>query len=370
MKRVVLVTGHYALSKRRAGFHWLAEALWRAGWDVTFFTASFSHLHRLKRDHRFDYGLHKQSGRPIEVRERFTSYVWFTPTHPTNRLPDFVDALFDPLFRRYGSRPIAGLDALIGEADLFIFESTAGLMLFDQFKAANSKARYVYRMSDDFRLLQAPRALMRYEDRVAPLFDLISVTSQFSLEKFAPLGNTVLHHHGIEKAAYDADSPNPYPAGPARNVLWVGVARLDYDFLVKAASSFPDWAFHVLGAARGLPERSNIIAYGEVPFAETVPYVQHADIGLHTVLFTPGAEHLADSLKVIQFTYCHKPIVMPDFLKSRRTNAFAYTPGDAESIRFALRAATDYDGSTDPGLRREEIRSWDEIAAELAGNQA
>jgi len=32
MKRVVLVSGHYFESRRRAGFHWLAEAYWRAGW--------------------------------------------------------------------------------------------------------------------------------------------------------------------------------------------------------------------------------------------------------------------------------------------------------------------------------------------------
>ena len=361
------MTGHYALSKRRAGFHWLAEALWRAGWDVTFFTASFSHLHRLKRDHRFDYGLLELSGKPIKVRDRFTSYVWFTPWHPTNRLPKVADVLLDPLFRTYGRLPIAGAETLVRDADMFIFESTAGLMLFDKFKALNPRARMVYRMSDDFRLLQAPRSMLRVEERVAPEFDLISVTSDFSFRKFRHLGNTRLHYHGIEKTAYDALSSNPYPPGPSANVLWMGVARLDYDFLLAGSQAFPNWAFHVIGPARGLPQAPNIVSYGERPFVETVPFVQHADIGLHTIRWNQGAEHLADSLKVIQFTYCRKPVVLPDFLRSRRTNVFAYAPGDAISIRSALTAARAYDGTNDPGLLRDEIPSWDELAGELAG---
>lgn len=367
VKRVVLVTGHYALSKRRAGFHWLAEALWRAGWDVTFLTASFSHLHRLKRDHRFGYGLVEQSGQRIEVRDRLTSLVWFTPWHPTNRLPALIDRVFDPLFRRYGRAMPPGAQEPVADADMFVFESTAGLMLYDRFRATNPDARFVYRMSDDFRLLQAPRALRRVEDRIAPLFDLVSVTSEYSFRKFGPLGNTRLHYHGIEKTTFDEPRPSPYGDGAAVNVLWIGVARLDYDFLVTAAEAFPHWRFHVVGPARGMPERPNITAYGERPFTETVPFVQHADIGLHTILWTPGAQHLADSLKVVQFTYCRKPIVAPAFLESTRSNLFPYTSGDAQSIRSALVAAHAYDWVSDPELRRDEIRSWDELAAEIAG---
>ncbi len=58
MKRVVLITGHYWNSKRKAGFHWLADAFLRQGWEVVFFTAPpapLSLLSVIRRDYRLDY---------------------------------------------------------------------------------------------------------------------------------------------------------------------------------------------------------------------------------------------------------------------------------------------------------------------------
>ena len=53
MKRVVFVTSHYLESDHKAGFHWLADSFWRAGWHVLFFTESISWLSYLRRDARF-----------------------------------------------------------------------------------------------------------------------------------------------------------------------------------------------------------------------------------------------------------------------------------------------------------------------------
>lgn len=40
--KIVLLSQHVLDSARRAGFHWLADAFWRAGWDVTFVTTGIS----------------------------------------------------------------------------------------------------------------------------------------------------------------------------------------------------------------------------------------------------------------------------------------------------------------------------------------
>ena len=53
-RRVILVSGHYLGSKRRAGFHHLAQAYGSLGWDVTFVTAAISLLSRLRGDYRFE----------------------------------------------------------------------------------------------------------------------------------------------------------------------------------------------------------------------------------------------------------------------------------------------------------------------------
>jgi 2-beta-glucuronyltransferase len=364
LKRAVLVTGHYALSKRRAGFHWLAEALVQQGWQVTFFTASFSHLHRLKGDHRFAYGLMSQAGQVVPVGDRLDSFVWFTPWHPANRLPSILDRLATPLFRRYGALPLGAAEPVVRNADLIVFESTAGLMLFDEFKRLNSRARFVYRVSDDLRLLRAPRALHAVERRIAPQFDLISVTSSYSLEHFAGLHNVSLHHHAIDPEPFEQSTSNPFSSRWSTNVVFVGNSHFDYDFLDIASDIFGDWSFHIIGPIRGLPNRPNVTTYGELPFRETVPYIKYADIGLQTRSNGPGMEHLSDSLKVIQYTYCRLPIVAPDFLRSARPNVFLYQPGLRSSIEATLTEARAFDRSQMPA---NEIWSWTDLAQRITG---
>src|SRR5262245_40502738 len=61
MKRVVLVTGHYLESKRKAGFHWLADAYWRAGWEVIFLTTAISWLSWLQRNYRMAYPILREA---------------------------------------------------------------------------------------------------------------------------------------------------------------------------------------------------------------------------------------------------------------------------------------------------------------------
>jgi 2-beta-glucuronyltransferase len=178
--------------------------------------------------------------------------------------------------------------------------------------------------------------------------------------------NVQLQHHGIDKAAFDAPSPSPYE-DPGLKAVFVGTSHLDRDFLSKAAAAFPAWQFHVIGPFRDLPSAANIRAWGELPYAETVPFITHADIGLATRTTVRNAEVLSDSLKVIQYTYARLPVVAPEVLGSARSNVISYRPGDPVSIRTALQRAAALDRST---ISREGILSWDELAAALAGSPA
>ena len=95
-----------------------------------------------------------------------------------------------------------------------------------------------------------------------------------------------------------------------------------------------------------------------------IPYLQHADIGLQTLVERPGAECFADSLKMQQYTYCRLPIVAPQFLQSNRTHVYCYTPDSDESIREAFRAALRHDRSQ---IDVSGILSWDDLAKQLLG---
>lgn len=98
-QRVVLVTGHYWYFKRWAGFHWLADAFHRLGWEVLFFTASLSWLSYIRHNHRLKYPmLWAQRNQLWLVAPGFFSYVWFTTFHPANLRIALFNRLSKPLF--------------------------------------------------------------------------------------------------------------------------------------------------------------------------------------------------------------------------------------------------------------------------------
>jgi 2-beta-glucuronyltransferase len=361
MNKAILITGHYWDSKRRAGFHWIADALVRLGWDVLFVTTSLSRLSVLRRDYRLSYPVRSEAGVLVRKQANVSSYVWYTPWHPANMRLALLNRVTSPLFSTYGQLSLGSMEGPVSESDLFIFESTAGLMLYDRFRALNSRARFVYRVSDDLRFLRCHPVVTDYEAHFAREFDLISVPSAALAKQFQGLPQVRLLHHGIDKQLFDADWRNPYDSGRTRAIL-VGTSHVDYDFLERASRMRPDWDFHLIGPLRAPSLRPNIHVHGEMPFTETVPYVKHAHIGLQSLLFSPGAESLSDSLKVIQYTYCRLPIVAPDFMVSSRRHMVRYDPGSDASIDQALSAAAQFD-RLDVDI--SDIGTWDDVARAL-----
>jgi 2-beta-glucuronyltransferase len=364
----VLVTTHYLGSNRKAGFHWIAESLIRSGWEVLFLTICVSSISRItnlfRSDYRKDFPSPRASNRLMHGGEHLWSYVWFTPWHPAHlRLP-LLNKLASPLFRSYGALPLDELEEPFRDADMFVFESSPGLLLFDRFRRMNHKARFVYRVSDDLRLLRTHPVVIDAERESAPRFDLVSVPCRHIYEHFEGLWNLKLHPHGIEKKLFDQELPSPYEGESGTNLVFSGTAYLDNDFLVRGSRLFPSWNFHVLGPFKGMAERENIILHGEMPFRETIPYVKFADIGLNALLHIHGAESFSDSLKVQQYTYCGLPIVAPEFMQSRRSNFYYYSPGNDESIRAALLAASRHDRRA---TRSDDLYTWDDLAARLVG---
>jgi 2-beta-glucuronyltransferase len=330
---------------------------------VTFATVAFSRLSHLKADHRLEEGAHLRANRVERIDPQFDSYVWFTPFHPLNRLPRALQLLAWPIFAAYGRLPAPGFRAAIEGADLIVFESTAGLMLVDRVRAWNPVARLAYRVSDDLRLLRAHPVVLNAEARSSPRFAVISVPNSSMLRLFDGHPGVRVDMHGLEASAFDCATESPY-APESMNAVFVGMSHLDTNFLEHAAALFPKWTFHVIGRLGHVPRRPNVVEHGELPFHETVPYIVHADIGLATRSYALGAESLASSLKVIQYTYARLPIVAPDFMRSERKNVFTYRPGDDESIRRALLAAEAMDRSM---IDRSDIPSWLDLARALAG---
>ncbi|UCE23176.1 MAG: glucuronosyltransferase [Candidatus Zixiibacteriota bacterium] len=366
MKRAVLITGHYYGSKRRAGFHWIADALVRAGWEVLFFTSSLSWLSVLRRDYRLDYPVRREAGTIKSIGQNLSSFVWFTPYHPANlRLP-LVNKLSSRLFNSYGNLDLGQAEEVIAGSDLFIFESMPGLLLFERFKRLNPGARFVYRASDDLRSLRVHPLVITTEEEILPRFDLVSVPSWYIYGIFEGHPNLELQPHGIQKDLFDRKYPNPYRDSNGPNIVFVGASYFDRDFLERASQLFPHCHFHMIGPIPDLPRRGNVTGYGEMPFERTVPYIKYADLGLQMRRYVPGLESLTDSLKVLQYTYCQLPVIAPGFLRCHHKHMLYYEPGNDRSIGEAIFRGLNYDRSS---ISPRVVSSWDDLAAALIGEE-
>jgi 2-beta-glucuronyltransferase len=147
----------------------------------------------------------------------------------------------------------------------------------------------------------------------------------------------------------------------ARRVVFVGMEGLDYGFLDTASRLHPDWEFQVVGPWKDDLRRRNVIFQGVLPFSETIPFIQHADIGLNCIHVS--SPHLRrHTLKIVQYTYCRLPIVAAADVAADMPHVFPYISGDTSSIAAALDRASTFPRAAVPA---RGVRSWSEILAEI-----
>jgi len=368
-KQIVIVSQHWYSSRRKANFHFLADAFADLGHDVTFMTVQISPISWLRRsDVRACPDVWKESGKLIKKRSHLRSFVWLTPFHVFSLRSPTADRLTSAFFRLYGHLPLGKISRLVREADLFLFESTGGILMVDRFRRMNPSAAYLYRPSDNLSYLRAHPVIVSTEERLLKTFDFISAPSRQMYERAEPFGNVAFHPHGVDKEAFLRETQSPFPQDGRVHVVSVGASCFDHETLRLAAQAMPDWIFHIIGNVPQTELLSNIRYYGEIPFAETIPYLQHADIGLSPYCDWPEVRSLADSsLRLTQYTWCRLPSVAPTYcLRPDRPHLFGYEHSRPETIKEALLAAGSYDRNT---IQRDQIESWGELAEKIL-NQA
>ena len=85
----------------------------------------------------------------------------------------------------------------------------------------------------------------------------------------------------------------------------------------------------------------NAVVRQEMPFADTIPYVKHASIGIAPYANEGAPGHLSDtSLKLAQYEFVGLNAVCPFFACGEKPGRFGYDPGDASSIFKALTEAS------------------------------
>ncbi|PZQ43200.1 MAG: hypothetical protein DI551_12560, partial [Micavibrio aeruginosavorus] len=325
--------------------------------EMDFLTVGFSPA-TLLRSHRRTFP--RPYNKWVRVNEHMRKYVWFPIYHPFNLKKPILNKLTMGLFRAYDRLLPRSLIKALGKVDLFIIENGAGLVLIPRLKKLFPSAKIIYTVCDRIETLDYHPVIIEAEKKALPFIDLVRVPSAVMVDdfkkpaKFHP--NVRFIAHGLVKAQFDADMPNPYSSG--KNVISIGDMLFDAEAIRTMANAYPDWTFHLFGKNAKLePDMPNVIAYGERPFDALVPYIKHADIGLAPYRPAPDADYLSQSsMKMIQYTYCRLPILAPEFAATGRDHVVAYDPLNKDSIVSAMSRAIIYPRDT---IDRSSVLDWD-----------
>ncbi len=362
---IFFVTGHYAESKRKAGFHWLADAFWQQGHDVTFMTTGISWTSFLNNDHRLKYpDVFKCRNTLQKIKERFYSYIYFPFWHPVGVGSKFIEQLAEPFWDLYTAYPLhKECIKKIRSADIVIFESMNGLFFFDKIQKESPNSYKVYRCSDELRTLRSTtQKLLFLEQELLSQFDLISSPHHSLMEeKFAHCKNAKLHLHGIDEKLFSHEYSSPY--GTKNNIIFVGVGLLDFNFIDTASKNYPEYNFTIIGPYKDIFFQENIHFTGEISFEETVSYIIHADIGLMTIQKkNESFSSLTDTLKTQQYRYVNIPIIAPDFIHIRGDKISYYEPENEKSIIKCIEKAFSMVQVGNHGI---DVKPWGSVVNDI-----
>lgn len=354
--KVSLITCHTPLSKRKAGFHWIANSFHRKGWEVNFIT-TYSLVDIVKKDYRFDLLKNQKFNHTIKFKENFYGHIAFRWWRPFNTKNKYFNKITEPIFKRYGSWKGCKFYEAIKNSDVIVFESLYDLLYFPEVKKRNPKAKYIYRVSDDLTTFNIHRFMINAEEIISPEFDLISVPNEAIHARFSKFCNPLLQPHGIPKYLFDESYLNPY-SGDRKKAIFVGNMSFDYDFLNTASKAFSNIDFHIIGPIDKMIKAGNVFYHGEIPYEDTIRYIKHADLALSPR--TLGS--LMNSNKIMQYKYCNLPIVISDFNKdeSEGGSIFYYSPGDKESIIRSMQGALSYERAKNSC---SDVMDWDDLVA-------
>ena len=369
---VTFLSNHYWGSERRAGFHGLAQAFREAGWKVKFVTTGLSRISFLKTDPRIGRLKSANCNRWVTAPDGVETYVYCPTVHPFARsrsTDPITDRLFGWLYRR--GLPL-DLGRGLASSDLVIFESSAALLLFDAVGRLASKARRIYRVSDDVRVVGMAPSILAAEDAAVDRFDLISVPSRVLLaERFGRLPLARFHPHGLDLSRLRAAQDGPLPQLNRPSCVALGTTLFDADLAALCARARPEMQFYIVGALP--PNRRvdlpNIVWCGERPFEEALSMAAACDIAAAFYRPEAGTAYLAEtSNKIAQYTFFRKAIIGPAHLAGPlgRLSYFAIDPQTEVGARAAIgRALLSSQPTESAGLPKPWSMVRDEILRDV-----
>ncbi|MCC8933955.1 hypothetical protein [Rhizobium sp. 'Codium 1'] len=362
-KRILVVSGHhFADAPRRVDLHFMSDQLREEGAAVDFLICRLSPLSRFIGDGRYKHALTRPINTWFRLDERLEEFVWFAPFHPINLRYGWLNAVVAPLYRRYGHFLPKAVTERLSSYSHIVIESGPSPLLTRYLRRHAPKAKFIYHAADRLETIRVHPCIIEELNATLPQYDQIRIMAEAMRSDFAAQDRVVFVPHGISKGLFEAAATSPYRG--QRHAISVGDMMFDAGMIETLAVANPDWTFHLFGKkALPLQPMANIVVHGEVPFATIVPFIKFADVGIAPYRSGAGADYLSQSsLKMIQYSYCHLPIVAPRFAAAGRDNVCAYEPDDQESIRAAFERAKVMDHLT---IDTSGICDWEEVVDRL-----
>jgi 2-beta-glucuronyltransferase len=361
-QKILILTSHVFLpGYRKASVHFIAGKWAEQGHDVRIATVGYSWLSLLKNSAKFRKLRSRQNNRFEDVAPNLRAGAYLPPIHPFSSGRRLVNRLNRPAFRLFGGHLPDFIHRALMDADVVVIESGTPLAFFDYVKRHNPAARTLYFCRDLLRSVGAAPILQEIEARVISRFDAVCVPSK-RLWNQLPAGARVrVISQGVDAALFDAEHPSPYPKGSV-NAVSVGDMLFDEKAVAAMANAAPHVMFHIFGAPWHGVAHGNVVVHGERDFAEIVPYIVHADIGLAPYRLTQAEVYLAESsLKLAQYSYCKLPILLPEAVPFTGRNAIGYRSEGEADWRTKIDAALAMPRSD---AIREGILTWEDVATQ------
>lgn len=354
----LILSAHDFRSPRKANLHFITSELVKRG-PTRFFSLRYSLLSKRTADPRLSLDAEANK---IGVYQGVECYLWKTLIHPFNTRRKWLRPLESLMYYWYSRGHNAVLRKWISEATVVVLESGIAPVFFDLIKKLNPNAKILYRASDALETINVADYIHQTFARVAGQLHTIALPSKAMADAIPSKHNLAFVPQGIDHSVTEKADPSPY--GPGIHAVSVGSMLFDASFFVLASKRFPDITFHVIGSGQGeeLGYGENVKVYGEMPFAQTLRYIKHAQLGIAPYSSNNLPEYLRDtSMKLIQYAFFEIPAICPFFIAADYPNRFGYEIGNEETIVEAINRAL----APSTSVVRQHVLSWNEVTERL-----
>ncbi|MCR5218585.1 hypothetical protein [Treponema sp.] len=256
LKKITFLTAHNWISNRQGGFHKFAEAAANAGIEVVFFSFPRPYYGYFMHQELFNKKSIKelQKGITYDVGAAKLHNVTLTtlklPNSANRILSDNTMNAFERFsfttFKKFANKWLTG-------SDVFVFESSDGMIYVDKIKNLFPHAKIIYRPSDP---LMYDGALNRYienEKHMMKIADLNLIVNEEGLNlyrrKISDFDSSIkytLLSNGVDIESYEKQYPVPELLQKDNTILYVGAWDIEWNLMFYAAEKNPEFNYIIV----------------------------------------------------------------------------------------------------------------------------